>query len=49
MLRAEVPEEHLLETSNAGAKSPKRPNFELSEIKGTRFILNLTKFTFLPY
>lgn len=25
MLRAEVPEEHLLETSNAGAKSPKRP------------------------
>ena len=25
MLRAEVPDEHLLETSNAGTKSAKRP------------------------
>ena len=25
MLRSEIPDEHLLETSNASAKSPKRP------------------------
>ena len=33
MLRAEVPEEHLLETSNAGAKSPKRSHVSVCDVK----------------